>query len=107
MRTNWGKRAYADKSELLSDYEESVGVAEKAVEHLWGNETGDPQKVAQVVLKAANTEHLPPHILLGSDAYQMAKQASEKRWEDAEKWKAVSEFTDVKNLKSTIEFPNT
>lgn len=105
MRTNWGKHAYADKPTLLPDYEESVGVATKAVEHLWGNETGDPEKVAQVVLKVANTEELPPHILLGSDAYQMAKQASEKRWEDAEKWKKVSEFTDVENSRSTIEFP--
>ncbi|WP_417558976.1 SDR family NAD(P)-dependent oxidoreductase [Mesoflavibacter zeaxanthinifaciens] len=104
MRTNWGKSAYGKELKLISDYEVSVGAAAKSLENLWGNENGDPLKVAQIVIEIVNfEEQLPAHILLGSDAYEMAKQASKKRWEEAEKWKKVSEYTDVENQKPIPE----
>jgi hypothetical protein len=53
----------------------------------WGRENGDPVKVAQVVLKIADTETLPPHILLGSDAIQLAHQAEQVREAEADRWK--------------------
>jgi NAD(P)-dependent dehydrogenase (short-subunit alcohol dehydrogenase family) len=97
MRTNWGKRAFSGKFELMPDYEPSVGAHLQALEAYWGNENGDPEKVAAVVLHVAGTEELPPHILLGSDALQFAKAVSEKRWLDAAQWKDVSESVDVES----------
>src|SRR5499425_801293 len=47
MRTNWGKRAHADRPALLPDYEPSVGASVKQLEGYWGNESGDPARVAQ------------------------------------------------------------
>lgn len=105
MRTNWGKRAYDNDGDLLPEYEDSVGAATKAVEHFWGNETGDPRKVAQVVLEITTCKQLPPHILLGSDAYHMATEASQKRWTDAERWKKVSGFTDFTSPDTDLELP--
>ena len=94
MRTNWGKRAHAERPALLSDYEPSVGASVRQMEGYWGNETGDPEKVAQVVLKIADAEALPPHILLGSDALQYARQADQARAADADRWQAVSVSID-------------
>jgi NAD(P)-dependent dehydrogenase (short-subunit alcohol dehydrogenase family) len=95
MRTNWGKRAHAAQEPLLPEYEASVGASVKQMEAYWGNENGDPAKVAQIVLKVADAETLPPHILLGSDAFQLARQAEQARAADADRWQAVSRSIDM------------
>src|SRR5215467_2083956 len=75
MRTNWGTRAHKDLPELLPDYESSVGAVVKALRPLWGKENSDPAKVAQLILRLADSKELPAHLLLGSDAVQYAGQA--------------------------------
>ena len=95
MRTNWGKRAHAAREPLLPEYESSVGVSTRQMEAYWGSENGDPAKVAQVVLDVANAETLPPHILLGSDAFRLARQAEQARAADADRWRAVSASIDI------------
>ena len=95
MRTNWGTRAHASQDSLLPDYEPSVGASMRLMKDYWGKENGDPAKVAQVVLKIADADALPPHILLGSDAIQLAHQAEQARAAAADRWKAVSASIDM------------
>jgi NAD(P)-dependent dehydrogenase (short-subunit alcohol dehydrogenase family) len=95
MRTNWGARAHQDTPQLLSDYEPSVGAIINALRPLWGHENGDPVKVAQVILRLACSDHLPAHLLLGSDAIQYATQAEAARAADAERWRQISVSTDA------------
>ena len=95
MRTNWGTRAHKDIPDLLPEYEPSVGAVVKALHSLWGQENSDPAKVAQVVLRLASSESLPPHLLIGSDAIQFAGQAEATRAADAQRWREVSVSTDV------------
>src|SRR5579862_5619203 len=96
MRTNWGARANQDTPSLLPDYEPSVGAVIKTLASYWGNEMSDPAKVAQLILRLADSEHLPAHLLLGSDAVQYAAQAETTRSQEAERWREVSVSTDVK-----------
>jgi NAD(P)-dependent dehydrogenase (short-subunit alcohol dehydrogenase family) len=95
MRTNWGTRAHARQDSLLPEYEPSVGASMRLMKGYWGRENGDPAKVAQLVLKIADAETLPPHILLGSDAIQLARQAEQARAVEADRWKAVSASIDM------------
>ena len=81
--------------ELLPDYEPSVGAIIKALHSLWGKENSDPAKVAQVILRLTDSEQLPAHLLLGSDAVQYAHQAEAMRAQEAERWRGVSVSTDV------------
>jgi hypothetical protein len=67
----------------------------KQLEAYWGDENGDPAKVAQIVLKVADAETLPPHILLGSDAFRLARQAEQARAAAADRWQAVSASIDM------------
>src|SRR5580658_1924364 len=90
MRTNWGARANKDIPKLLPEYEPSVGAVIKALASYWGNEMSDPAKVAQLILRLADSEHLPAHLLLGSDAVQYAAQAETTRSQEAERWREVS-----------------
>jgi NAD(P)-dependent dehydrogenase (short-subunit alcohol dehydrogenase family) len=85
MRTNWGARANQDTPSLLPDYEPSVGAVIKALASYWGNEVSDPARVAQLVLRLADSEHLPAHLLIGSDAVQYAGQAEATRAQEAER----------------------
>jgi NAD(P)-dependent dehydrogenase (short-subunit alcohol dehydrogenase family) len=101
MRTNWGMRANQDIPELLPEYEPSVGAVVKALQPLWGQETSDPARVAQVVLRLAASERLPAHLLLGSDAIQYAGEAETARAAEAERWRDLSVSTDV-NAPGTI-----
>ena len=100
MRTNWGFRAQRDMPEVLPDYEPSVGALVKALLPLWGKENSDPAKVAQVVLRLADSDQLPAHLLLGSDAVQYAREAEAKRAADAERWREVSVSTDLTSAAS-------
>jgi NAD(P)-dependent dehydrogenase (short-subunit alcohol dehydrogenase family) len=95
MRTNWGARAHQDMPDLLPDYEPSVGAVVKALHALWGQENSDPAKVAQVILRLAGSDHLPAHLLLGSDAVRYAGEAEAARAADAERWREMSVSTDV------------
>src|SRR5271167_3193836 len=56
MRTNWGDRANKDTPDLLPDYEPSVGAVVKALASYWGQETSDPAKVAQLILRLADRD---------------------------------------------------
>jgi len=95
MRTNWGARAHQDMPDLLPDYEPSVGAVVKALHSLWGQENSDPAKVAQVILRLADSDHLPAHLLIGSDAVRYAGEAEAARAADADRWRDISVSTDV------------
>jgi NAD(P)-dependent dehydrogenase (short-subunit alcohol dehydrogenase family) len=95
MRTNWGTRAHKDTPDLLPDYEPSVGAIVKALHSLWGQENSDPAKVAQVILRLAQSDRLPAHLLLGSDAVRYADEAEAARAAEAEHWREISVTTDV------------
>jgi NAD(P)-dependent dehydrogenase (short-subunit alcohol dehydrogenase family) len=99
MRTNYGNRATVGTPILLPEYEPSVGAFLRMVKDHWGHETGDPAKVAQVVLRLAASEQLPAHLLLGSDAVQYAWFAEEKREADAKTWYETSMSTDAQDVK--------
>ena len=96
MKTNWGTRAHRDTPEILADYEPTVGALVKALQSLWGKENSDPVKVAQVVVRLAASEHLPAHLLLGSDAIRYAGEAEAKRAAEGEHWRELSSSTDFK-----------
>src|SRR6201999_1398545 len=61
MRTSSGARANEQTPDLLPDYEPSVGAVINALRSYWGRETSDPVKVAQVILRLAESDHLPAH----------------------------------------------
>jgi NAD(P)-dependent dehydrogenase (short-subunit alcohol dehydrogenase family) len=98
MRTNWGNHANADIPILLPEYDSSVGAHIASLETYWGHESGDPARVAQIILQLARKEALPAHLLLGSDAVEYARLAEEKRESDAKEWLEISLSTDFEGV---------
>jgi NAD(P)-dependent dehydrogenase (short-subunit alcohol dehydrogenase family) len=95
MRTGWGFHAKSKVPAILPDYLPTVGAIVEMMQGYAGNETGDPAKVAQVVLRLAYHAHPPLHLLLGSDAVHYAGLTDADRAATGEQWKAVSVSTDV------------
>jgi NAD(P)-dependent dehydrogenase (short-subunit alcohol dehydrogenase family) len=58
-----------------------------------GNQQGDPEKAAAVMIKAASEENAPLHLFLGRDAYEMAYKKMESVKSDLEEWKELSTAT--------------
>jgi NAD(P)-dependent dehydrogenase (short-subunit alcohol dehydrogenase family) len=105
MKTEWGAEARGATPELLPDYVPSVGAVIDMLKQYIGHETGDPAKVAQVVLKLAYHDALPAHLLLGSDALHFCGEGDKARTANAEAWRAVSTATDFSASATLPDFP--
>ncbi|USU18415.1 SDR family NAD(P)-dependent oxidoreductase [Paraburkholderia fungorum] len=105
MKTDWGTGASAAMPTLLPDYVPSIGAVVEMLSHHIGHETGDPAKVAQVVLKLAYHDALPAHLLLGSDALHYAGEADKARAASGEAWRAISAATDFSAPSPLPPFP--
>ena len=55
---------------------------------------GDPDKAAKVMISLIEHPEPPVHLVLGSEAVALLKQADEERKAEQENWKAVSISTD-------------
>jgi NAD(P)-dependent dehydrogenase (short-subunit alcohol dehydrogenase family) len=95
MRTGWVTRAGADVPQLLPEYEASVGPLRDMLSTYAGNESGDPVRVADVVLRLAAHPRPPVRLLLGSDAVTYAGEAEQARRDTDQRWVEISRSTDV------------
>lgn len=98
MRTDWGFTAGGSVPALLPDYEPSVGALLGMLKGYAGNEIGDPEKIADVVVDLAGRDTLPAHLILGSDALYVFGQAEAARQQAAAEWASVSTSTDFKGV---------
>jgi NAD(P)-dependent dehydrogenase (short-subunit alcohol dehydrogenase family) len=93
IRTNWARRAGQNAPDLLPDYEASVGSMLKVLRSLEGRAEGDPRKIADVIVKLANSDDVPVRLILGVDAEKRVQQAEATRASEAEKWRHLTVST--------------
>ncbi len=68
MRTKFGGSSMKHTEREIEDYKETAHNSRKLLEQIAGNESGDPKKIAQAVLKVVDAENPPLQLLLGADA---------------------------------------
>jgi NAD(P)-dependent dehydrogenase (short-subunit alcohol dehydrogenase family) len=105
MRTGWGQIAAAQIPELLPDYNPSVGAVVDMLRPHLDQAVGDPIKVAQIILRLADHDNPPAHLLLGSDALQYFGAADLARSGAADAWLSVSLSTDFSAAEPIPSFP--
>jgi NAD(P)-dependent dehydrogenase (short-subunit alcohol dehydrogenase family) len=93
IRTNWARRAGQNTPDLLPDYEASVGSMLKMLRSLEGRSEGDPRKIADVIVKLANSDEVPVRLILGVDAENRVQQAEAARVSEAAKWRDLTVST--------------
>lgn len=87
------KESYESSQIILSDYNETVGNARKVIEQLNGNQPGDPFKLADVIMKLANSEKPPLHLPIGADAIDSFRKKTEIMQQEVAEWEAISKST--------------
>src|SRR6202162_3618324 len=65
IRTTWARRAGQNATNLLPDYEASVGSMLELLRSLEGRSEGDPRKIADVIVRLANRDGVPVRLILG------------------------------------------
>ena len=98
FRTDWGgdSMSYAPQVE---GYESTVDSRSEIFKNNKFIPKGNPGKAAKVLVELADHPEPPVHLVLGSDATSLLKQADAIRREELEKWLSVSESTDEDDTK--------
>ncbi len=102
LRTDWGgsSMTFAPRVE---GYENTV---DKRAGFFRSGEfvpVGDPDKAASVMLSLADHPNPPIHLVLGSDAIGLLKDADKKRSDQMEEWMTVSLSTDHNAAENFLE----
>lgn len=95
FRTNFlngGSIAVSAKS--IADYTEIKETKRLHADEISGNQPGDPEKAAEVMISTALTAEPPLRLLLGSDAYQFANYKIKTLTEGIEANKEITLSTD-------------
>jgi NAD(P)-dependent dehydrogenase (short-subunit alcohol dehydrogenase family) len=103
IRTNWARRAGQDAPELLPEYEASVGPILKLLQAIEGRQEGDPRKIADLIVRLANSEDVPVRLILGVDAEKRVQRAEAARASEAEKWRHLTLSTVFENAETIPE----
>jgi NAD(P)-dependent dehydrogenase (short-subunit alcohol dehydrogenase family) len=95
VRTDWAG-ASMHVAGIRSVYQPTVGViAEYAAS---GTPGSDPVKTAQAILRITEVDDPPLRLLLGSDAFAIARAADEAKIASDERWKDLTLSTDADDI---------
>jgi len=90
LRTDWSGRSMARASHEIADYTETSGKSRCILEEHRGHQPGDPHKAADAIIRIADLDAPPLHLLLGTDALKYARQKLDELLANMIEWEAVS-----------------
>jgi NAD(P)-dependent dehydrogenase (short-subunit alcohol dehydrogenase family) len=102
FRTDWAGASMTYAREV-EGYESSVGARVSFFTSGKYIPMGDPDKAAKAMIDLANHPDPPVHLVLGSEAIALLKQADAARQADLEKWLPVSLSTDHQEAVNFLE----
>jgi NAD(P)-dependent dehydrogenase (short-subunit alcohol dehydrogenase family) len=86
--------SYQTSDIILDAYQETVGSVRGLIGQLHGNQPGDPAKLAQVIIKLAESENPPLHLPIGKDAVAAFRTKTAQMEKEVDEWEAISGSTD-------------
>ncbi|AMK21504.1 MULTISPECIES: SDR family NAD(P)-dependent oxidoreductase [unclassified Sphingobium] len=86
LRTNFNGASLGASQVMIEDYDQTAHIARRALANAHGKQPGNPHLAATIVLAALDAEKLPLNLLLGSDAYSMARSRINELLGDMNGW---------------------
>lgn len=80
-------------SKQIDDYKEARESLIQHQQEINGNQPGDPEKAADLLISLSNEEDQPVHLLLGQDAYNMADLKATMLKADMDRMRAAATAT--------------
>ncbi|MEU5303971.1 SDR family NAD(P)-dependent oxidoreductase [Streptomyces noursei] len=99
--TDWAGSSM-DVQDVPPEYQATVGAFTDRAHG--GRIAGDPDRAAGILVRVVKREHLPSHLLLGTNAARMALDHSRRQIAEAEAWQAVSLSADF-GAEYPVELP--
>jgi NAD(P)-dependent dehydrogenase (short-subunit alcohol dehydrogenase family) len=102
FRTDWGgsSMSYAPKVEGYASTVDTMAAFLSAGGYV---PMGDPVRAAKVMIDLIDHPNPPVHLILGSEAVSILKQANQLRNTEFEKWISVSQSTDAEGAVNLFE----
>ena len=90
FRTKFLGRAGGEAARRISDYDKTAGKMRTYFTEQDGKQPGDPQKAAEAIVKAVETEHPPLRLLLGASTIPRVKGKLEAFQKEMAAWEATT-----------------
>jgi len=94
FRTDWAGRSMVRTPLTIPEYEPVFGPLRAARLEASGNQLGNPQAGAAVILRIIDEPEPPAHLILGSDALRLIGNGRAAVEREIEAWDEVSRSTD-------------
>jgi len=93
FRTNFAGSSIRSTKQELPDYEQTARVFKNNILGYAGQQEGDPEKGAQVILQAVDSDNPPLRLPLGSTAITAIRKKLEQVEHDVQAWESVASKT--------------
>ncbi|MGN1182281.1 MAG: SDR family NAD(P)-dependent oxidoreductase, partial [Faecalibacillus sp.] len=94
FRTDFAGRSLTQSHTVIDDYAATAGTRRIENSKTHGTQPGDPDKGAELMIKAVESDCTPLRLLLGSDAVRFTNDIMKNRQDEYAKWHLLSEKTD-------------
>jgi NAD(P)-dependent dehydrogenase (short-subunit alcohol dehydrogenase family) len=80
--------------DIPAEYDATIGAMHRRMRANPAGPAGDPERAAQIIVRAVKRDNLPSHLLLGENAVDMALDYSRQQITEASAWEKVSRSAD-------------
>jgi NAD(P)-dependent dehydrogenase (short-subunit alcohol dehydrogenase family) len=94
FRTDWAGRSMVRAPRSIPDYDALMNPIREGRQQVSGHQLGDPKRAAAAIVKLAQADDPPAHLLLGSDAVKLVEDKLASLRAEFDKWKDVALSTD-------------
>ncbi|MEM5326230.1 oxidoreductase [Paraburkholderia sp. JHI2823] len=94
FRTDWAGRSLVQTASRIDDYAETAGARMKRTAEGSGHQPGDPVRAAQAMIRIAEVENPPRHLVLGAFGVEAVSNRLRAALADVEAWRELSLGTD-------------
>jgi NAD(P)-dependent dehydrogenase (short-subunit alcohol dehydrogenase family) len=94
FRTDWAGRSMVRAPRSIPDYDALMNPIRERRQQVSGHQLGDPKRAAAAIVKLAQADDPPAHLLLGSDAVKLVEDKLASLRAEFDKWKDVTLSTD-------------
>ena len=101
FRTDWAGRSANNSPVVIEDYAETAGKNKSDIRGYSGNQPGDPERAAQAIVKAVESENPPLRLLLGKAALKGARLKLDLLKKDFDTWEETTVWADAPKLEAS------
>ena len=94
FRTDWAGRSLRQTQSRIADYAETAGKRLKATAEISGNQPGDPARAAQAIIRVAESDNPPRHLVLGAFGIEAVTNKLKATLGEVEAWRETGLATD-------------